>query len=456
MSERESSPPRAHPKPEFGQPLKKQSDQSYLFAEGEDLPLISGTPQQVVVPPFIPEQRTWKQRLLPGIPGIDYDAVLAADQELRRVPREPLTEERSTLFTEEQWQGNSDSGEPRDTIVEAEPDRLEAPAAEVESEWDMAAIVAAISPERHEIIRHDELGQGMRFELGADTRTSIELYPAADVTRILNQHMEIMLYRQVKPLLMPTGIVFEQSIAGTSRRLTLTSQREIALTVAPVGMVAEREHKDARPETTEGAAKKEAQTRRTDSDPTAEEQARQLQEVIAPFLNLRQLRRLASQGSDALHAALRSDHPPQEVVALLAALVALLRPVRHEQVTSPADIAALLMVEMGHLEQEHLRVVCLNSKNYVQKIHTVYKGSINSSPVRVAEVFREPIRLNSAAIIMAHNHPSSDPSPSPEDILVTHQMVEAGKLLGIDVLDHLVIGQGRWVSLLERGAGFNG
>ena len=87
-------------------------------------------------------------------------------------------------------------------------------------------------------------------------------------------------------------------------------------------------------------------------------------------------------------------------------------------------------------------------------MHTVYIGSLNSASVRVGELFREAIRVNSAAVIVAHNHPSGDPTPSPEDVHVTRQIVEAGKLLDIDVLDHLVIGQQRWVSLKERGLGF--
>ena len=124
------------------------------------------------------------------------------------------------------------------------------------------------------------------------------------------------------------------------------------------------------------------------------------------------------------------------------------------QIRSPSDVAQLLMVEMGHLDQEHLRVVCLDTKNRVQKIVTIYIGSLNSSLVRIGEIFKEAIRLNSAAIIIVHNHPSGDPTPSPDDVTVTRQIVEAGKLLDIDVLDHLVIGQGRFVSMRERGLGF--
>lgn len=124
------------------------------------------------------------------------------------------------------------------------------------------------------------------------------------------------------------------------------------------------------------------------------------------------------------------------------------------QIKSPADVAALLTLEMSHLEQEHLRVVLLDTKNRVQEIATVYIGSVNSALIRVGEIFREPIRRNSTALIVVHNHPSGDPTPSPEDILVTRQIVEAGKLLDIDVLDHLVIGRGRYVSMRERGLGF--
>ncbi len=134
----------------------------------------------------------------------------------------------------------------------------------------------------------------------------------------------------------------------------------------------------------------------------------------------------------------------------------LAQPEQRPQITSPADVANLLMVEMSHLEQEHLRVVLLNTKNYVLKIETVYIGSINSSAVRIGEVFKTALKQNAAAIIIVHNHPSGDPTPSPEDVAVTRQLVEAGKLLDVDVLDHLVIGQGRWVSLRERRLGFTG
>ncbi len=130
-------------------------------------------------------------------------------------------------------------------------------------------------------------------------------------------------------------------------------------------------------------------------------------------------------------------------------------PEERPRVTSPADAANLLKSEMMFLEQEHLRVVLLDTRNRVLRMPTIYVGSLNASVVRIGELFRAAIRENAAALIVAHNHPSGDPSPSPEDIRVTRQIVEAGKLLDIDVLDHIVIGRPSFVSLKERGLGFD-
>jgi DNA repair protein RadC len=124
-------------------------------------------------------------------------------------------------------------------------------------------------------------------------------------------------------------------------------------------------------------------------------------------------------------------------------------------VPSPADAANLLMFEKMNLAQEHLRVILLDTRNRVLATPTIYVGSLNSSVVRIGELFKAAIRDNAAAVIVAHNHPSSDPSPSPEDIHVTRQMVKAGKLLDVSVLDHIIIGRNRWVSLKERGLGFD-
>lgn len=123
-------------------------------------------------------------------------------------------------------------------------------------------------------------------------------------------------------------------------------------------------------------------------------------------------------------------------------------------INSPADAAALVMYEMGALEQEHLRVMLLDRRNRVLEVVELYRGSVSSAQVRVGEVFREAIRKNASALIVIHNHPSGDPTPSPDDVALTRAIVQAGKMLDVDVLDHLVIGQGRWVSLKERGLGF--
>lgn len=180
-----------------------------------------------------------------------------------------------------------------------------------------------------------------------------------------------------------------------------------------------------------------------------------LREALAPYVSISDLRRLAAQPGAPLREALLTVIPPVEVLALLDVLAGLLRPLPWEQISGPADVAGLLLTEMGHLSQEQLRVICLDTKNHVQAIHTVYQGTINSMEMRVGELFREPLRRQSAAIIVAHNHPSGDPEPSPQDIAVTRQTIEAGRLLDVDVLDHLVIGQGRWVSMRERRMGFN-
>lgn len=134
--------------------------------------------------------------------------------------------------------------------------------------------------------------------------------------------------------------------------------------------------------------------------------------------------------------------------------IAIASPEERPQVTSPAAAAALLMTEMAWLEQEHLRVLLLDTKNRVLATPTIYIGNVNTTVVRIAELFREAIRYNSTALIVAHNHPSGDPSPSPEDVQMTRQIVQAGELLGIEVLDHLIIGHNRFVSLKERGIGF--
>lgn len=124
-------------------------------------------------------------------------------------------------------------------------------------------------------------------------------------------------------------------------------------------------------------------------------------------------------------------------------------------IKSPADAANLVLYELSGLEQEHLFVILLDTRNRVLgKRVEVYRGSLNTSLIRVGEVFREAVKVNAAGVIVVHNHPSGDPSPSPEDVAVTRTIIEAGKLLDIEVLDHLIVGQQKFVSLKERGLGF--
>jgi DNA repair protein RadC len=272
---------------EFGHPPKRRQRQNLRLPTGEDLPLFAGTPEEAIDQLFVPEDRTYKQATLPGMPDIDDDAVHAKDKSLRQRRRRPALPQEGAIF-----------------------------------------LPGATTPE-------------------------------------------------------------------------------------------------------------------------------QLREVLAPYIDFRQLRRLAASATLNLHEALISGTAPPEVLNILDMLATLLRPIDRDSIQSPQDVAGLLMVEMGALPQEQLRVVSLNTKHRLLGIHTVYLGTLTSAPIRPAEVFREPLRLNSAAIITAHNHPSGDPTPSPDDVRVTAELVDAGKLLQVELLDHVVIGQGRWVSLRERGLGFS-
>jgi DNA repair protein RadC len=317
----EQEPPRDKPAPpQFGEQLPQLGRRAApavavpMFPAGDDLPIFSGTPIPVIEKPFVPEDHNMKQTALLGMPGIDYEAVLAQDKALRR-RRQP-----STPFS-----------------------------------------------------------------------------PAGDIFSA--------------PPSSPTNQIAEAPQAPAVRK---------------------RERRRKQPP----------------------EEGHQLREALAPYISLPDLRRAAALGEDLARAFIGGAEMPPEVQALLEVCKVLFRPVRREQIKSPQDLAALLMLEMGFLDHEQMRVACLNTRNRLQTIHTVYQGNVNTSVIRVGEIFREPLRVNSASIILAHNHPSGEPEPSPEDILVTRQIVEAGKLLDVEVLDHLVIGQGRWVSLRQRGLGF--
>ncbi len=142
-------------------------------------------------------------------------------------------------------------------------------------------------------------------------------------------------------------------------------------------------------------------------------------------------------------------------IAELARRQTFASPREKARINSPADAAALVQYDMQSLDHEQLRVILLNRRNEVIKIVMVYKGSVSSSQVRVGELFKDALREQASAIIVAHNHPSGDPTPSPDDVAVTRAIVQAGKLMDVDILDHIVVGQGRWASLKERGLGFS-
>ena len=120
-------------------------------------------------------------------------------------------------------------------------------------------------------------------------------------------------------------------------------------------------------------------------------------------------------------------------------------------VRRPQDAADYLMEDLRYLHVEHFVCLFLNTKNHITAKETLSVGTLNASLVHPREVFRAAIRHGSASIICAHNHPSGDPTPSPEDTSLTRRLAEAGELVGIDVLDHIVIGDGRYISLKEQG-----
>ncbi len=124
------------------------------------------------------------------------------------------------------------------------------------------------------------------------------------------------------------------------------------------------------------------------------------------------------------------------------------------QIRSPADAALLLLGEMGALDQEQLRVVLLDTRNRVIAVEIVYVGSLNAIVVRPAEVFREAVRRNACAVIVVHNHPSGSAEASVEDVSTTRNLIAAGQLLDVPVLDHLILAQGQWTSLKEKGLAF--
>jgi DNA repair protein RadC len=178
------------------------------------------------------------------------------------------------------------------------------------------------------------------------------------------------------------------------------------------------------------------------------------QRLLQTFGGITGLHRASFEEVCAQHGIAEAKASQIKAAIELGRRLTLEAPEERPVIQSPADAAALLQYEMSALEQEELRVILLDTRNQVLDISRVYLGSLNSSQVRVGELFKTAVRRNAAAILVVHNHPSGDPTPSPDDVVLTRAVVEAGRLLDIEVLDHLVIGRGRWVSLKERKLGF--
>ncbi|HVM30080.1 MAG TPA: DNA repair protein RadC [Candidatus Limnocylindrales bacterium] len=124
-------------------------------------------------------------------------------------------------------------------------------------------------------------------------------------------------------------------------------------------------------------------------------------------------------------------------------------------IRSPRDVVDRLAATMAGLPREELRVLLLNTRNVVLREQLVYQGNVSTALVRVAELFRDAVRIHAAGLIVVHNHPSGDPEPSPDDLHLTAEAIAAGRLLDIPVLDHIVIASGGHVSLRDRGVAFD-
>jgi DNA repair protein RadC len=124
-------------------------------------------------------------------------------------------------------------------------------------------------------------------------------------------------------------------------------------------------------------------------------------------------------------------------------------------VRAPRDVADRLLTEMAALEREELRVLLLNTKNFVLRATTVYVGNVSAAIVRVAELFRDAVRIHAAGVILVHNHPSGDPEPSTDDVHLTAEAIAAGRLLDVPVLDHVILARAGYVSMRDRGVSFD-
>ena len=175
--------------------------------------------------------------------------------------------------------------------------------------------------------------------------------------------------------------------------------------------------------------------------------------VLARLGGLQGLLTATPHSLESLHGLGTSKLAQVLALAELARRASALPAPEHPIVREAADAARLLM-DMATLAQEHVRVLLLDARRQCTGIHTIYIGTVNATALRAAEVYREAVARNAPALIVAHNHPSGDPSPSPEDIALTRTLVAAGRVLDIQLIDHLIIGHGAWRSLRELKLGF--
>jgi DNA repair protein RadC len=168
------------------------------------------------------------------------------------------------------------------------------------------------------------------------------------------------------------------------------------------------------------------------------------------FLAPDQAQMLATLG-ESLRALSLLSPPRSQVPPLRCEVGRVAEPEHALVVRGPDDLAEWLAPEMEDLAQEQLRVALLNTKHRVLRVVLVYQGSIDSVSIRPADVYRDAVASGAAAVVLLHNHPSGDPTPSAEDATTTRILGEVGTLLGVDLLDHLVIGRGAWTSLAREG-----
>lgn len=171
------------------------------------------------------------------------------------------------------------------------------------------------------------------------------------------------------------------------------------------------------------------------------------QQILSKFEGLGGLQRVSFTELCGVDGVGRAKAAQIKAAIELGGRLATVQPQERTIISSPQDVADQVQYTMARLEQEELWILLLDSRNHHMRTIKLYRGSLNSSSVRPAEIFRDAIRHNAAAVIVVHNHPSGDPSPSPEDIHLTRVLIEAGKMLELLVYDHIIIGANGFASI---------